>query len=120
MDDEQHRKFVERMLATNKAEALSWLQGSPAGSFRNLGEMETNEESVAYVKRLYDAGAVEVIAVKIDEYDQDQNTGHLIVRLPEARYAREQVFALEREQAEAYGFDGSPDQGQTYIYLKLD
>ncbi len=108
------------MLATNKAEALSWLQGGPAGSFRNLGEMETNEESVAYVKRLYDAGAVEVIAVKIDEYDQDQNTGHLIVRLPETRYAREQVFALEREQAEAHGFDGSPDQGQTYIYLKLD
>jgi hypothetical protein len=82
--------------------------------------METNEESIAYVQRLYDAGALEVLAVKIYDDGLDQNTGHLLVRLPNDPLARQQVFELEREQAEALGFVGAKDEGQEYIYLKLD
>jgi hypothetical protein len=112
--------FFEKLLASHKAEALEWLRASSPASFRNLGEMETTEESIDYVQRLYDAGAVKVLAVEIDEYGSDQNTGHLLVQLPSDKAARRRLFHLEKQQAESVGYDGKNDDGQEYLYFKLD
>lgn len=117
---EYHNKLVAKLLRSRKAEALQWLRDVSDASFRNLGEMGTTEESIEYVQRLYDAGAMQVIAVEIYEYELGQNTGHLLVQLPRDAAPRLRVFELEREQAERGGFDGVEDTGQEYLYFKLD
>jgi hypothetical protein len=111
---------ISQMLASNKAEALQWLRESSETSFRNLGEMETTEESIEYVQHLYDLGAVTVIACKIAEYEEGQNSGHLLVQLPPDEAKRAKLFAAEHEQAEAMGFGGVEDTGQEYLFLMLD
>ena len=117
--DDSYNQFIRQFLASNKAEALEWLGGGSDESFRNLGEMEAGE-SMQFVQRLYDLGAEKVLAVEIDEYPEGANTGHLLVQLPGADAARERVFAFEREHAESHGFDGTADEGQEYLYFKLD
>jgi hypothetical protein len=117
---ENHDSFIEEMLATKKAEALEWLRASSPNSFRNLGEMDTTEESIEYVQRFYDAGAVTVLAVEIGEYDGVQNTAHLLVQLPADKPTRMRLFQMENDHAESEGFDGCNDDGQEYLYFKLD
>lgn len=77
-------------------------------------------ESVQFIQRLYDLGAEEVLAVDIDEYPDGANTGHLLIQLPSGGAVRERLFKFERKHAESHGFDGTPDEGQEYIYFKLD
>ncbi len=117
--DDSYRQFIKQFLSSNKAEALEWLRAGSDTSFRNLGEMEA-EELIEFVERLYDLGAEKVLAVEIDQYPEGANTGHLLVQLPSDGDAREKLFAFEREHAESHGFDGTPDEGQEYIYLKLN
>jgi len=104
---------------SKKAEALAWLEGS--GGRNTLGELLTAEESIALVKEAYDAGAEEVLAIEIDEYDDaHENTGKLIIRVPLAGAARERVFKWCALQAEGQGFEGEKDIGQTHIFVALD
>lgn len=117
--DDSYQQFIKQFLASKQAEALEWLRAGSPDSFRNLGEMEA-EESIEFVERLYDLGAEKVLAVEIDEYPEGANTGHLLVHLPVDDAARERLFAFEREHATSHGFDGTTDEGQEYIYLKLD
>ena len=117
--DDLYYQLVREFLASNKAEALAWLRAGSDTSFRNLGEMEA-DDSVAFVQRLYDLGAEKVLAVEIDEDSDGANTGHLLVQLPADDAARERLFAFERDHAESHGFDATPDEGQEYLYLKLD
>ena len=111
---------IAKMLKSRKAEALSWLRGGSAASFRNLGEMATTEESIAFVQHFYDLGAESVLACNIVEYDNAQNSGHLLIRLPSDHAARVRLFAAEREHAESMGFEGEPDVGQEYLFMMLD
>jgi hypothetical protein len=111
--------LFEKFLAGDKAEALEWLRATPANSLRTLGEMAI-DESIAFVTRLYDLGAEQVLAVEIDEYPEGANTGHLLVKLPSDGVARRRLFDFERADAESHGFEGTPDRGQEYVYLKLD
>jgi hypothetical protein len=120
MDELFHRKFIEKLLASRKAEALGWLNAGSPASFRNLGELGTTEESVALVKRIYSLGATNVLAVEIIEYPEGENTGKLLVELPKDRFSRAELFAFEREFAESMGFDATADEGQRYLFLKLD
>jgi len=115
-DDEQ---FVERMLASDRAEARQWLGAAP-GAVRYLGELEP-DASLELVERLYELGAAEVLAVEIEREpgSEDQTTNHLLVRLPLNLAARARLFAFENEHAESEGFDGEADRGQEYLYLKL-
>src|SRR5262245_2243569 len=117
--EDSYDDFIDQFLASSKAEALEWLRGGSEESFRNLGEMGA-EESIAFVERLYDLGAKRVLAVEIDEYAGGANTGHVLVQLPADDRARENLFGLERDQAEAHGFDRTPDEGQEYLYFKMD
>lgn len=80
------------MLASNKAEALEWLRDSADLSVRTLGEMPTTKESVEFVQRRYDLGAVNVLAVEIDTYPTGQNAGHLLVQLPAEGEARKKLL----------------------------
>jgi hypothetical protein len=111
---------ITEMLASTKAEALEWLRGGSESSFRNLGEMETTDESIAFAQRFYDLGAESVLACKIAEYDEGQNSGHLLIQLPSDDRARERLFAAHREHAESMGFEGEPDEGQEYLFMMLD
>jgi hypothetical protein len=85
MDKLLRRKFIKKMLATRKAEALTWLKGGSPTSFRNLGEMATTEESVAFVEHLYSLGAKNVLAVKIVEWEKGENSGDVLIELPKDR-----------------------------------
>lgn len=52
--------MVRRLLKSkDKVEALDWLAGASPGVYRNIGEM-TNQESVAYVRKLYKLGATNI------------------------------------------------------------
>jgi hypothetical protein len=120
MDEEFHLKFVDKLLASRKAEALAWLKGGSAKSFRNIGELDTTEESIAFIQRLYSLGAKTVLAVKIIEWEQGENTGNLLVELPRDRFLRSELFAFGKQHAESMGFDDTEDMGQRYLYFKLD
>ena len=117
--DDSYQQFIKHFLTSKKSEALDWLRGGSDGSFRNLGEMESHE-SVEFVERLYDLGAEKVLAVEIEEYPEGATSGNLIVQLPADDVKREQLFSFEREHAESHGFEGTPDEGQEYLYFKLD
>jgi len=107
---------------SKKAEALAWLKGN--GGRNTLGELPTNEESIALIEEAYHAGAEEVLAIEIDEYDEDdgvhENTGKLIVRLPMESAARRRVLGWCGKQAEAQGYDAEDDEGQTHVFVALD
>lgn len=117
--EDDHEELLARFLAGDNAEAMEWLRGGSDGAFRTLSEM-TPAESVEFVRRLYELGADQVLAVEIDVYAEEANTGHLLVKLPADGGARDRLFAFERLQSASQGFDAEADRGQDYLYLKLD
>jgi alkanesulfonate monooxygenase SsuD/methylene tetrahydromethanopterin reductase-like flavin-dependent oxidoreductase (luciferase family) len=118
---ETHERFIRDRLEdprSRKAEALNWLEG---GDGKNtLGELGTTQEAIALVKAIYDAGAAEVLAVEIQDYDGAQNSGKLVIKLPADRRLRQQVFEWHGNQAESMGFDAEPDIGQSHLFSMLD
>ena len=119
--DEIERFLAELLSKPNRAEALSWLKGSSEDSSRTLAELGTNAESVDLVERAFEAGAVEVIAVEIETYpDGSQNTGKLVIKLPEDTTARNQVLKWCNELGEQLGLDPETDFGQQYTLVMLD
>jgi hypothetical protein len=80
-EDELMRKLLRRK---DRVAALAWLTGGPGGVHRNVGEME-HADSVALVRRLYDMGVLEVIAVDIGRSPNrrfestDRGQQHLLV-----------------------------------------
>ena len=115
-------KFVQQFLgAPDTREVLEWLRTTPDGEFRSLGESGSTEDSIALAQEIYDAGAAEVLAVEIDEYeDEVQNTGRLVIKLPDEAEARKRVFAWTNAISESHGFDPEPDTGQHYLFTMLD
>jgi len=101
-------------------EALAWLQETRQPS-RSLGEATSQDESIRLVKRLYALGAVTVHAAEIDgATSEDQNTGRVVIELPQEQGARGQVMEYCGELAREQGFDPEPDAGQRYLLLMLD
>lgn len=104
---------------SKKAEALSWLERSSGKN--TLGELPSTDESIVLVRQAYEAGAERVLAIEIDEYEGGHaNTGKLILTLPSDTAARKRVFRWCAKQAEAQGYEGEVDQGQSYIFVSLD
>jgi hypothetical protein len=124
-----HRDYSDELLSRflsnpSQAEALAWLK-TDDGIFRNVGELDfqggSNEESVALVQEIYKAGAKKVLAVEIDDYGKDgQNTGTLVVELPENPFLRKRVLDWDTDWQKSKGFSGESDCGQKYIFVKLD
>lgn len=101
-------------------EALAWLQESRQPS-RSLGEATGQDESIRLVKALYSLGAVAVHAVEINGgADEDQNTGRIIIELPQDRQQRKNLLEFCGELARDAGFDSESDLGQRYVLLMLD
>lgn len=115
--NQDYLDFVREMLSSKKAEALSWLRASGPTSVRNLGELDTTDASIAFVETIYNLGAVEVLAVQIEEYPEGQSTSYLMARLPSDQ--RDRLFAFEREHAESHGFDGTEDDGQEWLFIDV-
>ena len=117
MDD-----FIQKILSKpNHSEARAWLNKHTDEYFINLGELPTNEESLALVSKFYANGAVEVVAVEIDQYpDEGENTGKLVIALPSEKEKREKVLGLCSDLAEEQGFDRLTDEGQTHVFVMLD
>jgi hypothetical protein len=112
--------------APNAKEAREWIQTGrkPGFALVTLGELDSTEESLAIVEKAYAAGAVRVTAVEIADYPDImgglQNTGHLVVTLPDAPSERAEVLAWAGEIAEEQGFDAETDTGQRYVFIMLD
>lgn len=115
-------KFIDELLRKpNRAEATTWLNENRGPSDRTLGELGTTKESLDLVSEVFEAGAVQVIAVEIATYpDGSQNTGKLIVELPEDPNSRKQVLKWCDEQGERLGLDRESDFGQLYTLVMLD
>ena len=114
-------EFCERFLQDPESqEVLGWLKGGSDEDFRSLGELATTEESIALAMEVYDAGALEVFAVEIDKYPEGQNTGKLIVKLPQGAEPRSRVLAWCGKIAEEQGFEPEPDTDQLYVFVMLD
>jgi hypothetical protein len=115
MDD-----FIRQRLEdpdSKKAEVRSWLEGNKQNT---LGELATNGESIDLIIEAYDAGANEILAIEIDEYDGVENTGKLIVKLPSDPDARKRTLNWCSHLVEAHGFDRLEDKGQTHVFVSLD
>lgn len=115
-------KFLDELLRKpDHADAIPWLKESTAASDRTLGEIGTSEESLDLVAEAFDAGAVEVIAVEIVTYpDGSQNTGKLVVELPEDPISRERVLTWCNELGKRLGLDPESDFGQRNTLVMLD
>jgi hypothetical protein len=87
---------------------------------RTLGEDETTADSIQLVEEIYAAGAVHVLAVEIDSYDEGENTGKLVIELPANAQDREMVLQIAGKIAESQGFDPESDNGQKYVFVMLD
>ena len=119
---EEHERFIQELLVNpNRAEAFSWLDEGSDESFRNVGELETNEQSLDLIQEIYKAGAVEVVAVGIDKYpDGGENTGKLVIVMPEEPEKRRTVLEWCSKISEAQGFATHEDFGQRHAFVMLD
>jgi hypothetical protein len=103
---------------TASAEVLPWLRS--AGGIRTLGEMDSTAKSIELITDAFDAGAVQVFAVEIDSYGDDENTGKLCVELPNEPILRKRVLDWTGKIAEELGFEQELDVGQQYVFMMLD
>ena len=119
---DERENFIRDLLGRpNKAEAFRWLDDCTEESYRTVGELETNEQSIDLVCEIYKSGASEVIAVDIDTYpDGGQNTGRLVIKLPDDAEKRRSVFAWCERWSNRQGLTVGEDAGQEYLYVMLD
>ena len=116
------RVFTTSLLENpNRCEARKWLKiGDQTG--RSLGRFKHLSEAIAFVEKLYDAGAVEIIVSDIYANKAgDQFADCLLVRLPKGakRKAIRRVCAqLDRRDLGAVQPD--IDIGETHLYLSSD
>lgn len=108
--------FCETMLETgHQADAVVWIE-SPR---HTLGEL-SHTKSRNLVAKLLKKGIVRIFACDIDQDEQEQNTGHLVVELPTDADVRKTVFREIDRLASQQGYRGDMDDGQRFAYLKLD
>ncbi len=109
----------ERLIQGERTrEALEWLQENRA---RSLGEGRRHGKSVNSVTKLYELGAKCVYAVEIDQYvGGEENTGKLVVELPNAEEARVQLLKYGAKIGQRIGFTKDEDVKQKYMLLLFD
>ena len=97
-------------------EVMPWLKEGP----NTLGELPSNEDSVALAQEIYDAGAESVIGVEIDKDPSGENTGKLVIKLPKESALRNRVLNWAAGIAHSQGFEAYTDVGQDYVFVMLD
>lgn len=120
----QNDADMQKTLATTprKAEALTWLSIKDKID-RTVGKDDpiyTNADSIRFVKSLYTAGAVKVIAVNIAVSPSSEDTRTLIVQMPKNGPQRQQILNIINPIAQAGGFEADTDFGQTYEMIFWD
>jgi hypothetical protein len=120
-DLEIHKNFIQKFLdSPNKQEVLAWLDKVVDENYQiTLGEMDVNE-SYDFAQKIYECGAVEVLAIEIDNYSDGENTGKLLIVLPNDIEKRKTLFAWNAHNAESLGFESEKDFGQEYLFVMLD
>jgi subtilase family serine protease len=118
---EKQKQFIQKFLDNpNKQEVLAWLDKDVTENYAvTLGEMDVNE-SYDFARKIYNFGAVEVLAVEIDSYPDGENTGKLLIVLPNDIEKRKTLFAWNAHNAKSLGFEAEKDFGQEYIFVMLD
>ncbi len=115
------KKVIGKLLADPaKEELLPWLRAGTKEAPRTLGELRSPAESLKLALRIYGAGPKKIWAVEIQKGAEFQNTGRLVVVLPEARAARAAVFNVVNALSAKQGFDPTPDWGQKHALVTLD
>jgi hypothetical protein len=113
----EYTDIIKDFLSGPHSEAVAWLGRGPAG-VRTLGEHQSQAESLSLVQRLYALGAESVIAVGYGS-DEDDHCRYLLVQLPTRDSYRKSLFGFERASVEDHGFDGTPDEGQEYLFIDV-
>lgn len=119
----EHDAFIARLLTDKrKQEALAWLKGRAANEERLIGVCQTGRESIAFVKHLYELGAVKVTAVHfrvLRKPRKGKYTGKLVVTLPEDSSKRKALLEWCKAQGENLGYTPEADHGESHLFLLL-
>jgi hypothetical protein len=94
-----HERIFARLLSTRTANATEWLNAASPNSTRTLGKLNA-EKSAAFVDALREAGAIDVLAVDIDEDRAgNQSADKLVVVLPTDQLKRQTIrkFCMRRK-----------------------
>jgi hypothetical protein len=96
--------------------AVMWIQAKG----HTLGERSWSS-SKRLVERLSALGCLSIHACEIDVYEDGlENTGHLVIELPGEADVRSKILKAVTRLASEVGFSGNYDDGQRYVYVKLD
>jgi hypothetical protein len=109
--------FCSTLMAKGRREdAVAWIQNKN----HTLGERNWRS-SKGLVDRLARLGCVQIYACDVDVYDDGlENTGHLVIELPPDAKVRTQILNGIGRLASEQGYSGDFDDGQRYVYVKLD
>lgn len=100
-------------------EARAWLaEGAAQGLERTAGEETDALATQKILEKFYKAGAKTVWVYEVDE--ETQNSGRLLVELPEAAKERAAVLRVCNKWNTQFGFDRDKDRGQHYVAVMLD
>ncbi len=111
----EHDKFCKQLLKQGDPQELrSWIKSDPSNT---LGLLQTNKRSVHFVEKIYTLGAVKAYGVEIDGLD---DTGKLVVELPEKAEQRKELFKWAARIARREGFDPTKDEGQRFLFVMMD
>lgn len=113
-------EFIRKLLKRkDKAEAMTWLRGHNSAPYRNIGEM-TNENSIEFVRQLYDFGAIEIVVVDIARNPPFESTDSLVVTLPDRPALRGAILEFSNRRALEMGLEEVQDLGQQYLFVWFD
>lgn len=86
-----HQRLIARLLSSRTASAMDWLKTHAPNSMKTLAELNT-AKSIALVTAFYDAGAVDVLAVDIDDDPKgNENADKLVIILPTNQEKRQAI-----------------------------
>ena len=120
------RESDRRLAQPEEAEVLAWLAGNRRSSPLALNHFRTRGDAEGFVRDLYNAGAVQVIAANIAYHDAEEHGGPytdtLRIELPEKTEDRAGVFALCNAHCMADSSTGTGfiDEGQRTLVLWWD
>jgi hypothetical protein len=113
---EENNRFCLELIQKGIAkDAVEWIKDKK----HTLGEKNW-VNSKRLVSRLTELGCLHIYACAIDVYEENENTGHLVVELPEDEESRVKILKKITRIAKALGLDGPLENGQKYEYIKLD
>ena len=113
----QNDLFCQHLIDGDEViDAYGWLA---LGGY-TLGEM-SRAQSKRLLMRLQHLGCPAVYACEVEELGaRAANSGNLVVELPVDMATRGEVFQLANRIVTEQGFEPELDDGQRYVYIKLD